>query len=93
MNRIEALQRQQAKAHGELLAAQRAVTDAEDRLRRVESLLTHAQSDTPVSSTHNAACGACGEDVRTEALFSAHYVIPNWRLANIGHCPQQGNVI
>lgn len=81
MNKIEALESNLADAHGDLERAQRQVTYLTERLDL-------ARSDQPVSADGSPThCGGCGADVSTERLFSEHYVIPDRRLTNIGHCP------
>lgn len=89
MNRIEALRRKIADEESRIVAQRYALELSERTLRHLEFQLTHAQSDTPVGDG-TTRCSGCGEDVSTEAKFSQHYVIPDYRLANIGHCPNKG---
>jgi hypothetical protein len=32
-------------------------------------------------------CGTCGTELPTEAAFAQHYVVPDPRYLNLGHCP------
>jgi DNA repair exonuclease SbcCD ATPase subunit len=87
MNRLEALQHQLGVNAEDIVRATRALEFAQRRKKSLEEQLVHATSETPVFSDRNATCKTCGADVRTEALFTAHYVITDWRYPNLGECP------
>lgn len=89
MNRIQALEIQKSKAEEIRDEAIKALEKAGRRVARVNSEIMHAQSETVVSTVMDVTCSECGADVRTERLFSEHYVIPDWRYANLGNCPNK----
>lgn len=83
MNKIEALERQLAEATARFESVQK-------QLARINAMLKHAKSDQRVKADEDAQCARCGADVSTELLFSLHYVIPDYRLENVGNCPEKG---
>ncbi len=77
MTRIEAYEYQLARTEDREYA-----TYLEGRIKLASSDQLVAAPDAPP-----ATCGQCGADVRTERLFSEHFVIPNPQYPNLGDCP------
>ena len=89
MKKIEAIDWQRTQVIRELERARRVVDNLEIRLGHLDSAKQHAMSNTPVFSDRNATCIRCGADVRTERLFSEHYIISDPNYYNLGHCPNK----
>ena len=89
MNKIEALDHQLDKAKKRVEDLRRDLGYAERSITSIEGHLRHANSETPVRAAGPTFCDTCGADVSTERLFSLHYVIPDYRYANLGNCPHR----
>lgn len=87
MKKIEAIHWQRRRALTTISELEGKLRRAREELRRLDAAVEHALSDTPVNPNEPARCCGCGEDVSTEALFSAHFDIPDPRFYNVGDCP------
>lgn len=88
MNKIQAIEHQQAHTAAELAEARRRVESLETHMRHLDEVKAYASSDAPVGNGV-VTCSGCGADVSTERLFSEHYVIPDPRYYNLGNCPNR----
>lgn len=51
-------------------------------------LMTPAQRESVDNAPSGCpVCLTCGADISTEGLFARHYVLPDLRFWNLGHCP------
>lgn len=89
MNKIEAIDWQKGRVDDEIADLENRLRQAHKTLRRLNEAREHALSDTLVSVVEPARCSGCGADVSTERLFSEHFVIPDPRYYNLGHCPNK----
>jgi hypothetical protein len=46
-------------------------------------------TEVPFTANGAGKCSACGEELKTEADFAKHFLVPDERFLNLGECPNK----